>query len=165
MPTWIEDPTPALATVKRFLAKGNFNLEAERERLTRERKKAEEEVLANVAPEQRGWFAMLLRLAQRAGVFSEEHDYYLDFYAHAMIRRSCLALGRRFAAAGALDEADDVFFLIPIEIRRARDRPGPVQPAPRRGGAAGRVGSRRAPRSRPSSSKRATTSTRPWRCW
>ena len=123
VPTWIEDPTPALATVKRFLAKGNFNLEAERERLTRERKKAEEEVLANVAPEQRGWFAMLLRLAQRAGVFSEEHDYYLDFYAHAMIRRSCLALGRRFAAAGALDEADDVFFLIPDEIRRAGINP------------------------------------------
>jgi phosphohistidine swiveling domain-containing protein len=123
VPTWIEDPTPALTTVKQFLAKGDFNLDAERERLTRGRRKAEEEVLAKLAPEQRGWFATLMRLAQRSGVFSEEHDYYLDFYAHALVRRSCLALGRRFAAAGALGAADDVFFLIPDEIRRAGINP------------------------------------------
>lgn len=123
VPTWIEDPTPALTTVKQFLAKTDFNLEAEREKLTRERKKAEEQVLASLAPEQRGWFAGLLRLAQKSGVFSEEHDYYLDFYAHAMVRRSSLGLGRRFAAAGALDGADDVFFLIPDEIRRAGINP------------------------------------------
>lgn len=119
VPTWIEDPTPALTAVKQFLAQGDFNLDAEREKLTRERKKAEAEVFARIAPEQRGWFTTLLHLAQRSGVFSEEHDYYLDFYAHAMLRRSCLAVGRRFAAAGALERADDVFFLLPDEIRRA----------------------------------------------
>jgi phosphohistidine swiveling domain-containing protein len=123
VPTWIEDPSPALATVKRFLANGEFNLVAEREKLTRERNKAEEKVLGSIAPEQRGWFTTLLRLAQKSGVFSEEHDYYLDFYAHAMVRRSCLALGRRFAAAGAIEAADDVFFLIPDEIRRAGINP------------------------------------------
>jgi phosphohistidine swiveling domain-containing protein len=109
--------------VKRFLANGEFNLVAEREKLTRERNKAEEKVLGSIAPEQRGWFTTLLRLAQKSGVFSEEHDYYLDFYAHAMVRRSCLALGRRFAAAGAIEAADDVFFLIPDEIRRAGINP------------------------------------------
>ena len=122
-PTWLEDPTPALTAVRQFLAKDGANLEAERERLTRERKKAEAEVLERIAPEQHGWFTALLRLAQKSGVFSEEHDYYLDFYAHAMVRRSCLALGRRFVAAGALDKADDVFFLIPDEIRRAGINP------------------------------------------
>ena len=119
VPTWIEDPTPALATVKRFVTSVDFNLESEREKLTRDRQAAEQKALASIAPEQRGWFTTLLRLAQKSGVFSEEHDYYLDFYAHALIRRACLALGRRFAAAGALEGPEDVFFLIPDEIRRA----------------------------------------------
>ncbi|HEY6004161.1 MAG TPA: PEP-utilizing enzyme [Anaeromyxobacter sp.] len=124
VPTWIEDPAPALTTVKQFLAKGGeFNLEVEREKLTRERKRAEETVLAKVAPEQKGWFTTLLRLAQKSGVFSEEHDHYLDLYAHAMIRRSALALGERFAKAGTLDAPDDVFFLIPDEIRKAAINP------------------------------------------
>jgi phosphohistidine swiveling domain-containing protein len=124
VPTWIEDPTPALTTVKQFLAKGGeFNLEREREKLGRERREAEEAVLSKIAPEQKGWFTTLLRLAQKSGVFSEEHDHYLDLYAHAMIRRSSLALGRRLAGAGAIDAPDDVFFLIPDEIRKAAINP------------------------------------------
>lgn len=124
VPTWIEDPAPPLTTVKQFLAKGGaFNLEQEREKLTKERNQAEEKVLAKIAPEQKGWFTTLLRLAQKSGVFSEEHDHYLDLYAHAMIRRSVLALGGRFAAAGAIDAPDDIFFLIPDEIRRAAINP------------------------------------------
>jgi pyruvate,water dikinase len=124
VPTWIEDPAPALTTVKQFLAKGGeFNLEREREKLSKERKDAEDQVLAKIAPEQKGWFTTLLRLAQKSGVFSEEHDHYLDLYAHAMIRRSSLALGARLAAAGTVTVPDDVFFLIPDEIRKAAINP------------------------------------------
>jgi phosphohistidine swiveling domain-containing protein len=124
VPTWVEDPTPPLVTVKQFLAKGGgFNLEAERDKLAVTRQAAETAVLAKIAPAQKGWFTTLLRLAQKSGVFSEEHDHYLDLYSHAMIRRSVLALGTRFAAAGACDVPDDVFFLIPDEIRRAAINP------------------------------------------
>ncbi len=124
VPTWIEDPAPALTTVKQFLAKGgDFNLEKEREKLSKERKEAEDKVLAKIAPEQKSWFTTLLRLAQKSGVFSEEHDHYLDLYSHAMIRRSVLAVAARLAAAGAIDVPDDVFFLIPDEIRKAAINP------------------------------------------
>jgi pyruvate, water dikinase len=124
VPTWVEDPAPALTTVKQFLGKGGeFNLEVEREKLSKERKAAEEKVLAKVAPEQKGWFTTLLRLAQKSGVFSEEHDHYLDLYAHAMIRRSSLAVAGRMTAAGAIDAPDDIFFLIPDEIRKAAINP------------------------------------------
>ena len=124
VPTWIEDPAPALTTVKQFLAKGGeFNLEKEREKLSKDRKDAENEVLAKIAPEQKGWFTTLLRLAQKSGVFSEEHDHYLDLYSHAMIRRSALAVAARLAAAGAIGVPDDVFFLIPDEIRKAAINP------------------------------------------
>jgi len=120
LPTWIEDPTPALVNVKQFLSKdGDFNLDHERAKLVAERAAAEEAVLSKVSAEQRPWFTTLLRLAQKSGIFSEEHDHYLDLYAHALIRRSCLGLGRRFTAAGAIDDPEDTFFLIPDEVRRA----------------------------------------------
>ncbi|HMK36742.1 MAG TPA: PEP-utilizing enzyme [Desulfomonilaceae bacterium] len=120
LPTWVEDPTPALGMVKQFILKGgSFNLDEERGKLSRNREVAEKELLAKVPLEQRGWFGQLMRLAQKSGVFSEEHDHYLDLYTHAMMRRSALGIGRRFVKSGALDHHEDVFFLIPDEIRRA----------------------------------------------
>jgi pyruvate,water dikinase len=124
MPTWVEDPTPALMNVKQFLQKGGgFNLEAERAKVSQAREVAEKEVLEKVPQEQQGWFTQLMRLAQKSGVFSEEHDHYLDLYTHAMMRRSALGLGRRWAQEGAIDDAEDMFFLQPDEVRRAGINP------------------------------------------
>jgi pyruvate,water dikinase len=120
LPTWVEDPTPALVNVKQFIQKGGaFNLEAERAKAAEKRQAAEKEVMAKVPLEQRGWFERLMRLAQKSGIFSEEHDHYLDLYTHALMRRSALGLGKRFVQKGALDAADDIFFLMPDEVRRA----------------------------------------------
>jgi|UniRef100_A0A7C4ARN9 pyruvate,water dikinase len=124
LPTWVEDPTPALGMVKQFILKGgSFNLDDERQKRSSDRQAAEKEVMAKVPVEQRGWFEQLMRLAQKSGIFSEEHDHYLDLYTHAMMRRSALGLGRRFVQAGALDNPEDVFFLIPDEVRRAGINP------------------------------------------
>ncbi|MBI5017612.1 MAG: phosphoenolpyruvate-utilizing protein [Deltaproteobacteria bacterium] len=120
LPTWIEDPAPALMSVKQFLVKGgDFNLDHERAKLTKERAEAEEQVLSKIGAEQKPWFTTLMRLAQKSGVFSEEHDHYLDLYAHAMMRRSALGMGRRFAQCGTIADAEDIFFLMPDEVRKA----------------------------------------------
>lgn len=124
MPTWIEDPAPPLTNLKQFLVKGGgFNLEEERDKLSRKREAAEKQIMARIAPEQKGWFTTLLRLAQKSGVFSEEHDHYLDLYTHALMRRSALAIGRCLAAAGTIESADDIFFLVPEDIRKAAINP------------------------------------------
>jgi pyruvate,water dikinase len=124
LPTWVEDPTPALVNVKQFFQKGgDFNLDEERRKITEERLSAEKEVLGKVPQEQRGWFQQLMKLAQKSGVFSEEHDHYLDLYTHAMMRRSALGLGKQFVKLGALNDPDDIFFLIPDEVRRAGINP------------------------------------------
>jgi phosphohistidine swiveling domain-containing protein len=118
MPSWVEDPTPAIASVKYFLKKGGeFDLDEERKTLTKEREETAKEVIGKVPEDQRGWFQALLGLAQRAGSFSEEHNHYLDLYTHALMRRSCLAIGKKMAEAGAIDDPEDTFFLIPDEIR------------------------------------------------
>ena len=124
LPTWIEDPAPPLTNLKQFLVKGGaFNLEQERAKLTIEREAAEAEVMAKIAPEQRGWFTTLLRLAQKSGVFSEEHDHYLDLYTHALMRRSALGIARRLADAGTIESPEDIFFIIPEEIRKVAINP------------------------------------------
>lgn len=118
-PTWLEDPTPAYMNVRQFLQKGgDFNLEHERARLTVEREAAEKELMQKIPDEQKGWFTKLLRLAQRSGSFSEEHNHWLDLYTHALVRRALVGWGDRLVAADVMDQVDDVFFLVPDEIRR-----------------------------------------------
>jgi phosphohistidine swiveling domain-containing protein len=118
MPSWVEDPAPAIASVKYFLKKGGeFDLDEERKNLAREREETAKEVIEKIPEDQRTWFQALLGLAQRAGSFSEEHNHYLDLYTHALMRRSCLAIGKKMAAAGAVDDPEDTFFLMPDEIR------------------------------------------------
>ena len=120
MPTWVEDPTPAIASVKFFLKQGgDFDLDAERMKQSKKRDEATIEVLGKVPEEQKGWFKTLLGLAQKTGVFSEEHNHYLDLYTHALMRRACLGIGKRLAREGVINEPDDTFFLIPDELRAA----------------------------------------------
>ena len=124
VPTWLEDPTPAFAVIKMVLTRGmKYDLGENRKKLEAERIAAEKEALAKIAPEQRGWFQTILKLAQNCAWFSEEHNHYLDLYAHAMVRRSCMGLGVRFAKEGAIDSRDDILFLIPDEVRKAAINP------------------------------------------
>ena len=124
VPTWLEDPTPAFNVIKMGLEKGvEYSLDDERKKREAERIETEKEVLGKIAPEQRGWFQTILKLAQSSSRFSEEHNHYLDLYTHAMIRRSALGLGRRFVKAGAIDSPEDIFFIIPDEVRKAGINP------------------------------------------
>lgn len=124
VPTWLEDPTPAFAVIKMAIEKGmSYNLDEDRKKLEAERLATEKEILEKIAPEQRGWFKTILKLAQDCAWFSEEHNHYLDLYAHAMVRRSVLGVGRRFAKEGTIDSPDDILFLIPDEVRKAAINP------------------------------------------
>ncbi|OPY85922.1 MAG: Chondramide synthase cmdD [Syntrophorhabdus sp. PtaU1.Bin153] len=61
-------------------------------------------------------FQGLLRLSQHAGTFSEEHTYWCEMAGYAVVRNGFMGIGRRFVEAGAIDRADDIFFLTPDEI-------------------------------------------------
>ena len=122
-PLWVEDPNLALFNVYQLLKKGDFDLDEAREKLARERTELEKQILAKVPEEQRDWFTSIMRLAQQSSSFSEEHGHYFDLWAHAMVRRACLAWGKRLAAVGTIAHTDDVFFLIPDEIRKVAHNP------------------------------------------
>ncbi|HUL37886.1 MAG TPA: PEP-utilizing enzyme [Thermodesulfobacteriota bacterium] len=124
VPTWQEDPTPGFETVKMYLKKGGeFDLDQDRKKIEKERKDAEKEVLGKIPSDKKGWFSMLMKVAQNCSRFSEEHNHYLDLYTHALMRRSCMGLGNRFAKSGAINQPDDIFFLMPDEVRKAGINP------------------------------------------
>ncbi len=123
-PTWAEEPGLALSRVRVYLMMGReYDLDRERQKRERERTKAEEELLQQMAPEQRGWFCTLMKIAQNSSRFSEEHNHYLDLYTHAVIRKTCLDMGRRFVISGTIEKTDNIFFLIPDEVRKAMLNP------------------------------------------
>jgi phosphohistidine swiveling domain-containing protein len=124
VPTWEEDPTGAFNIIKIALERNvSFDLDEERKKNEAIRLATEKELLERLAPEQRGWFKTLLNLGQNWAWFSEEHNHYLDLYAHAMVRRAAMAIGKRFTQMGAIDTADDIVFLMPDEVRRAGINP------------------------------------------
>jgi len=116
-PTWIEDPTPPISAIRGFIMKGgHFVLDEVRESLAKEREEAIASLLQRVPDEEKEWFEALIRLAQKASSYTEEHDHYLDMYSHALIRRGLLGIGRRLAQAGTIDKPDDIFYLNPDEV-------------------------------------------------
>jgi pyruvate,water dikinase len=118
-PTWIEDPAPPISAIKGFLAKGGgFVLEEVRARLAQEREKAVEAMMQRVPEGEKEWFLALIRVAQKASSYSEEHNHYLDLYSHALIRRGMLGIGRRLVQAGTIDQPEDTFYLNPDEVER-----------------------------------------------
>ena len=66
---------------------------------------------------------MILGVAQNSALFSEEHNHYCELMCHSLIRRTLLGMGRRWVKSGAIDAADDMFFLFPDEVRKVGINP------------------------------------------
>ena len=81
VPTWEEDVSQAFDKMSIYLKMGGeYDLDSKRARLAQERKEVEERLIRKILPEQRGWFSLLLKIAQNSSLFSEEHDHYFDLY-------------------------------------------------------------------------------------
>jgi phosphohistidine swiveling domain-containing protein len=119
-PTWQEEPSLAIAEIKRAMAIGGVHApELQREHLVKEREEAEREVIAKVAYEERDWFRKLMACTQASHVFSEDHGYWCEGVQVSLVRRAAVEIGKRFANAGALDHYEDVLYLLCNEIVHA----------------------------------------------
>jgi len=117
--SWIEDPTPVLASLKDYATQPDRDLEAElkaqaaeREQLTAQARKR----LAGSPPPVRERFERLLQAAQAAAFLHEEHNYWIDQRCQYQMRRIILEFGRRFATAGILPQPSDAFLLTEREL-------------------------------------------------
>lgn len=118
-PAWVERPNLGISRIKMALNQELFPFDVERERRVSERERIEKEVLKKVPEGQRDVFELMMKGAQKAGYWSEDHTYYCDFYVGALGRWIVTEFGRRFAEAGCIDDPEDIHFLHPNEIRKA----------------------------------------------
>lgn len=119
-PTWAEDPTPVIKMLKDYVSQSGggpeeelASLSAEREQLLAETR----ERLGSYPQAVRDEFEFLLKAAQEGMVLSEDHGFWIDFGSTARVRKLVMEFGRRFAEAGIIERADDVFHLNLDEVR------------------------------------------------
>lgn len=125
-PSWADDPTPVIHNLKNYLAQPDRDLGAELSQAASQREVAVAEArraLAGYPRPVRQRFEALLKAAQVALVLTENHTYYIDFNGFGWLHRLIRECGRRFAAAGRLNDVDDVFYLTLEELREMLDDP------------------------------------------
>lgn len=115
--TWNEDPTPVLVTIGDYIAKGLIDYDAERGKIAKEREEAIAELSKKVPPARKDEFEALLKTAQIAYCWNEDHNYWIEQMGFASIRPIVLEMGRRLHKAGAIAEPNDIFFLNSDEIK------------------------------------------------
>jgi pyruvate,water dikinase len=109
LPTWKDNPSAPLGIIKSLTA----SPPAPRSEGPPEWERARDALLAHSILGKGPLRGVFLRRLERARVFPrlrEDSHFYIGL-AHTPERRSALELGRRLAAAGAVDEAEDVFLL------------------------------------------------------
>jgi phosphohistidine swiveling domain-containing protein len=115
--TWLEDPTLVLRIIKDRLSEAPLDYEAERKRITKEREETVTKLMGKIPSERKEGFKRLLKGAQIAYCWNEDHNYWIEQMWSSSTRYVVLEMGRRLANGGAISEPDDVFFINPEEIR------------------------------------------------
>jgi pyruvate,water dikinase len=114
-PSWIEDPTPVLNNLREYLGQDQHPADqlteaaAERDRLVAQARE-------RLGAEQREAFDFLLKAGSVGIVLTEDHGFWIDYKGMHQMRMVCVEMGRRFAEAGVIEDADDVFFLKADEV-------------------------------------------------
>ena len=122
---WIEDPTTPIQNLKNYVTEEDRDLKSELAALAEER----ERLLAQARERLKGYpqaaqdgFEFLLKAAQAATIIQEDHNHWIDQRATYKVRLVMLEVGNRFAAAGAIAEPNDVFYLTMDELRETANQ-------------------------------------------
>jgi phosphohistidine swiveling domain-containing protein len=124
VPSWWEDPTPAVAHVQQYLTLSKdvnapFPLDSIRPRLVKEREKLTRELIDKVKAAKypdMDWFLATLNVSQRSSSFSESHDVAWEQGCHTTFRYLVRKIGERLVKFGTIESPDDMFLFIPDEL-------------------------------------------------
>lgn len=117
-PSWRDDPKYVIQRVKVYQKLREESPIVERLKTqTARREQKIAEYMLKVAEGKKEIFTLLLKGAQYASSFSEEHDLYCEMQTDALMRMYLVALGKRFVEAGTFSQVDDIFQLTLDESR------------------------------------------------
>jgi pyruvate,water dikinase len=124
-PTWREDPSIPLGTVRGYLMNG-FDARADHDAKARSAEAALESArqrLSSYPEPVRQQFEALVQFARYAAYLQEEHNFQIDQKSVSWTRYVFLQVGRRLVAAGLLTEPADIFMFELGEIRKLLGQP------------------------------------------
>jgi phosphoenolpyruvate synthase/pyruvate phosphate dikinase len=114
-PTPAEAPNPQFEAIKMFI-EGKAESPYQRLQNAREkREQATKSVLKRIGWPRKSWFEKLLKKAHETGVIREDSIFDMGM-GHPVIRRMFAELGERFVASGAIQIADDIYWLEEDEV-------------------------------------------------
>ncbi len=117
---WVEDFTPAVETVKGYLA-ADYDFPSEYQHMVDDHYAAIEELKALVpdtaSPEQREKLETAVELATRMMPLTPDHHFYMDQGTFSRMRLVLLAVARRMVKEGLLKDAEDIMFLEYDQLR------------------------------------------------
>jgi phosphohistidine swiveling domain-containing protein len=125
-PTWREDPRFPLFLLRRYLdTPDDGSPTAMHAAVVRRREERLREVEPRLGaePGKLATFRARLASAQQRTILLEDHNFFIDQQGTVAVRVPLLAIGRRLAEQGTIAGADDVFYLVEDEIRRAAIKP------------------------------------------
>lgn len=112
-PTWIEDPTPVIDTLKTYIPKirEGWNIRTNREAMIKEGQAAADAFRAKMSDSDKSEFDKQLTIGRKIYQFQEDHGFYIDGSSTARLHDVAMVCGRRLVKYGLLEKPDDVFFL------------------------------------------------------
>ena len=112
-PTWMEDPTPVLETIKTYLprVRQGWNIKEERGKMIKESQGAADQFMSKLPREKQERFKKLLEVGRKIYQFQEDHGFYIDGASTARLHDVGMVCGRRLKQYGLLENPADVFFL------------------------------------------------------
>ena len=129
-PTWRENPSPIVEAVRGYLVT-DYDYPAALAAVKQDLEDAIAELLDGVpAGEGRDRLQQALDLSLRMNPLTPDHHFFIDQGTNARLRLAAIALGRKLAAAGLLDDPEDVVLLHYNELRTLVANPDAVDAKP-----------------------------------
>jgi phosphohistidine swiveling domain-containing protein len=116
-PTWRENPAPIVEAVRGYLVT-DYDYPAALASVEQDLEAAIAELMDGVPEgEDRDRLQQALDLSLRMNPLTPDHHFYIDQGTNARLRLAAIAIGRKLAEAGVLDDAEDVVYLHYNELR------------------------------------------------
>ena len=113
-PTWREDPSPVLDTIKGYYARmdSGWSFSGSKKGVKEEREKAIKDFEGKLKDEgEVKAFRRLLKAAQGVYAFQEDHGFYIDQGSTAALRNAIIACGKRLYRRNLIENVEDVSYL------------------------------------------------------
>jgi pyruvate,water dikinase len=114
--TWRENPAPIIEAVRGYL-ETDYDFPAALEAVRDDLEAAIAELMDGVEGEARERLQSVLDMSLRMNPLTPDHHFFIDQGTNARVRLVLVAIGRKLAEQGVLDDPEDVMFLRYNELR------------------------------------------------